>query len=60
MYIQMYTTFGLELVVQTSPVFQAYVKVGPQFKDRTLGKKSGPRVKEKNVGSAILKAILRN
>lgn len=56
----MYTTFGLELVVQTSPVFQAYVKVGPQFKDRTLGKKSGPRVKEKNVGSAILKAILRN
>ncbi|KAM9013161.1 mucin-6 [Ara ararauna] len=37
MYIQMYTTFGLELVVQTSPVFQAYVKVGPQFKDRTLG-----------------------
>ncbi|XP_033917199.1 mucin-6 [Melopsittacus undulatus] len=37
MYIQMYTTFGLELVVQTTPVFQAYVKVGPQFKDRTLG-----------------------
>ncbi|XP_030338570.1 mucin-6 [Strigops habroptila] len=37
MYIQMYTTFGLELVVQTSPVFQAYVKVGPQFKGRTLG-----------------------
>ncbi|NXD17773.1 MUC6 protein, partial [Nothocercus nigrocapillus] len=36
-YIQMYTTFGLELVVQTSPVFQAYVKVGPQFKGRTLG-----------------------
>nr|XP_013813145.1 PREDICTED: mucin-6 [Apteryx mantelli mantelli] len=36
-YIQMYTTFGLELVVQTSPVFQAYVKVGPQFKGKTLG-----------------------
>ncbi|XP_075609142.1 mucin-6 [Balearica regulorum gibbericeps] len=36
-YIQMYTTFGLELVVQTSPVFQAYVKVGSQFKGRTLG-----------------------
>ncbi|KAF1396475.1 hypothetical protein FQV24_0003569, partial [Spheniscus mendiculus] len=37
MYIQMYTTFGLELVVQTSPVFQAYVKVGSQFKGRALG-----------------------
>ncbi|KAM6274440.1 mucin-6 [Porphyrio hochstetteri] len=37
MYIQMYTNFGLELVVQTSPVFQAYVKVGSQFKGRTLG-----------------------
>ncbi|XP_074740593.1 mucin-6 [Strix uralensis] len=37
MYIQMYTTFGLEVVVQTSPVFQAYVKVGSQFKGRTLG-----------------------
>ncbi|KFV01783.1 hypothetical protein N340_00196, partial [Tauraco erythrolophus] len=37
MYIQMYTNFGLELVVQTSPVFQAYVKVGSQFKSRTLG-----------------------
>ncbi|KAK2517864.1 Muc6 [Columba livia] len=37
MYIQMHTTFGLELVVQTSPVFQAYVKVGSQFKGRTLG-----------------------
>ncbi|KAF1546107.1 hypothetical protein FQV20_0012093, partial [Eudyptula albosignata] len=37
MYIQMYTTFGLELVVQTSPVFQAYVKVGSQFKGRVLG-----------------------
>lgn len=47
MYIQMYTTFGLELVVQTSPVFQAYVKVGSQFKGRALGKKSSPHVKEK-------------
>lgn len=47
MYIQMHTTFGLELVVQTSPVFQAYVKVGSQFKGRTLGKKSSPQVKEK-------------
>ncbi|XP_009994738.1 PREDICTED: mucin-6 [Chaetura pelagica] len=37
MYIQMYTTFGLELVIQTSPVFQAYVKVGSEFKGRTLG-----------------------
>ncbi|NXN67236.1 MUC6 protein, partial [Himantopus himantopus] len=37
MYIQMYTTFGLEIVVQTSPVFQAYVKVGSQFRGRTLG-----------------------
>ncbi|KFV40420.1 hypothetical protein N341_10185, partial [Tyto alba] len=37
LYIQMYTTFGLELVVQTSPVFQAYVKVGLQFHGRTLG-----------------------
>uniref|UniRef100_A0A8C0UIZ5 Mucin 6, oligomeric mucus/gel-forming n=1 Tax=Cyanistes caeruleus TaxID=156563 RepID=A0A8C0UIZ5_CYACU len=37
MYIQMHTNFGLELAVQTSPVFQAYVKVGSQFKGRTLG-----------------------
>ncbi|NXW36947.1 MUC6 protein, partial [Phaetusa simplex] len=37
MYIQMFTDFGLEVVVQTSPVFQAYVKVGSQFKGRTLG-----------------------
>ncbi|XP_027498052.1 mucin-6 [Corapipo altera] len=37
MYIQMHTTFGLELVVQTSPVFQAHVKAGSQFKGRTLG-----------------------
>lgn len=50
MYIQMYTTFGLELVVQTSPVFQAYVKVGPQYKGRTLGKKSSPHVQDKMFG----------
>ncbi|XP_064515849.1 mucin-6 [Pseudopipra pipra] len=37
MYVQMHTTFGLELVVQTSPVFQAHVKAGSQFKGRTLG-----------------------
>ncbi|NXL22422.1 MUC6 protein, partial [Setophaga kirtlandii] len=37
MYVQMNTNFGLELAVQTSPVFQAYVKVGSQFKGRTLG-----------------------
>lgn len=38
MYVHMHTNFGLELAVQTSPVFQAHVKVGPQFKGRTLGK----------------------
>uniref|UniRef100_A0A8C3P4D9 Mucin 6, oligomeric mucus/gel-forming n=1 Tax=Cyanoderma ruficeps TaxID=181631 RepID=A0A8C3P4D9_9PASS len=37
MYVQMHTNFGLEFAVQTSPVFQAYVKVGSQFKGRTLG-----------------------
>ncbi|OXB53555.1 hypothetical protein ASZ78_009837, partial [Callipepla squamata] len=37
MFIQMHTEFGLELVVQTSPVFQAYVKVSSQFQGRTLG-----------------------
>ncbi|XP_039584396.1 mucin-6 [Passer montanus] len=37
MYVQIHTNFGLELAVQTSPVFQAYVKVGSQFKGRTLG-----------------------
>ncbi|XP_073206418.1 mucin-6 [Lepidochelys kempii] len=36
-HIQMYTTFGLELIVQTQPVFQAYIKVGLLFKGRTLG-----------------------
>ncbi|XP_048804200.1 mucin-6 [Lagopus muta] len=37
MFIQMHTEFGLELIVQTSPVFQAYVKVSSQFQGRTLG-----------------------
>ncbi|POI26912.1 hypothetical protein CIB84_009340, partial [Bambusicola thoracicus] len=37
MFIQMHTEFGLELIVQTSPVFQAYVKVSAQFQGRTLG-----------------------
>ncbi|KAM9191332.1 mucin-6 [Mergus octosetaceus] len=37
MFIQIHTVFGLEVLVQTSPVFQAYVKVGSQFKGRTLG-----------------------
>ncbi|XP_063254287.1 mucin-6-like isoform X4 [Prinia subflava] len=37
MYVQMHTNFGLELAVQTSPVFQAYVKVGSQFRGKTLG-----------------------
>lgn len=46
MFIQMHTEFGLELVVQTSPVFQAYVKVSAQFQGRTLGKKSSPHEKE--------------
>uniref|UniRef100_A0A674IZ94 Mucin 6, oligomeric mucus/gel-forming/pseudo n=1 Tax=Terrapene triunguis TaxID=2587831 RepID=A0A674IZ94_9SAUR len=36
-HIQMYTTFGLELIVQTWPVFHVYIKVGPLFKGRTLG-----------------------
>lgn len=46
MFIQMHTEFGLELIVQTSPVFQAYVKVSSQFQGRTLGKKSSPHEKE--------------
>lgn len=33
----MVTTFGLELVVQLQPVFQAYITVGPQFKGQTRG-----------------------
>ncbi|XP_040414063.1 mucin-6 [Cygnus olor] len=37
MFIQIHTVFDLEVLVQTSPVFQAYVKVGSQFKGRTLG-----------------------
>ncbi|XP_032043931.1 mucin-6 [Aythya fuligula] len=37
MFIQIHTVFDLEILVQTSPVFQAYVKVGSQFKGRTLG-----------------------
>ncbi|XP_009904325.2 mucin-6 [Dryobates pubescens] len=37
MYIHMHTSFGLELVVQTTPVFQAYLKVGSQYKGRTRG-----------------------
>ncbi|NXG40751.1 MUC6 protein, partial [Psilopogon haemacephalus] len=37
MYIHMHATFGLELVVQTSPVFQAYVKVASQYRGRTRG-----------------------
>ncbi|XP_060133552.1 mucin-6 [Zootoca vivipara] len=36
-HIQMYTTFGLELVIQVSPVFQVYIKVGLQFKGNTRG-----------------------
>lgn len=34
----MYTTFGLELVIQTQPVFQVYIKVGLHFKGNTQGK----------------------
>ncbi|ELK32089.1 Mucin-6 [Myotis davidii] len=34
-HLQMATTFGLELVVQLQPVFQAYVTVGPQFRGQT-------------------------
>ncbi|XP_015417889.1 PREDICTED: mucin-6 [Myotis davidii] len=36
-HLQMATTFGLELVVQLQPVFQAYVTVGPQFRGQTRG-----------------------
>ncbi|KAH1171189.1 hypothetical protein KIL84_006807, partial [Mauremys mutica] len=36
-HIQMYTTFGLELIIQTWPVFHVYIKVGLLFKGRTLG-----------------------
>ncbi|XP_039767583.1 mucin-6 [Ornithorhynchus anatinus] len=36
-HIQMSTTFGLELVVQLRPVFQAYVNLAPQFRGKTRG-----------------------
>ncbi|XP_054581703.1 mucin-6 [Eptesicus fuscus] len=36
-HLQMATTFGLELVVQLQPVFQAYITVGPQFRGQTRG-----------------------
>ncbi|XP_051822911.1 mucin-6 [Antechinus flavipes] len=36
-HLQMATLFGLELVVQLRPVFQVYVRVGPQFKGNTRG-----------------------
>uniref|UniRef100_K7G4I4 Mucin 6, oligomeric mucus/gel-forming/pseudo n=1 Tax=Pelodiscus sinensis TaxID=13735 RepID=K7G4I4_PELSI len=36
-HIQMYTTFGVELIAQLWPVFHVYIKVGLLFKGRTLG-----------------------
>uniref|UniRef100_A0A8D2K7R9 Mucin 6, oligomeric mucus/gel-forming n=1 Tax=Theropithecus gelada TaxID=9565 RepID=A0A8D2K7R9_THEGE len=36
-HLQMTTSFGLELVVQLRPVFQAYITVGPQFRGQTRG-----------------------
>uniref|UniRef100_A0A2K5LE70 Mucin 6, oligomeric mucus/gel-forming/pseudo n=1 Tax=Cercocebus atys TaxID=9531 RepID=A0A2K5LE70_CERAT len=36
-HLQMATSFGLELVVQLRPVFQAYITVGPQFRGQTRG-----------------------
>uniref|UniRef100_A0A8D2IUU0 Mucin 6, oligomeric mucus/gel-forming n=1 Tax=Varanus komodoensis TaxID=61221 RepID=A0A8D2IUU0_VARKO len=36
-YIQMYTTFGLEVVIQLSPVFEAHIKVGLHFEGKTQG-----------------------
>nr|XP_048314519.1 mucin-6 [Myodes glareolus] len=36
-HLQMATTFGLEVVVQLQPVFQAYITVGPQFRGQTRG-----------------------
>ncbi|KAM5248545.1 mucin-6 [Ctenodactylus gundi] len=36
-HLQMATTFGLELVIQLQPVFQAYITVGPQFRGQTKG-----------------------
>uniref|UniRef100_A0A2K5RVH9 Mucin 6, oligomeric mucus/gel-forming n=1 Tax=Cebus imitator TaxID=2715852 RepID=A0A2K5RVH9_CEBIM len=36
-HLQMVTSFGLELVVQLRPIFQAYITVGPQFRGQTRG-----------------------
>lgn len=36
-HLQMATAFGLELVVQLRPVFQAYITVGPHFRGQTRG-----------------------
>uniref|UniRef100_A0A8D0C5U3 Mucin 6, oligomeric mucus/gel-forming/pseudo n=1 Tax=Salvator merianae TaxID=96440 RepID=A0A8D0C5U3_SALMN len=36
-HLQMYTTFGLELVIQVYPLLQVYIKVGLQFKGNTRG-----------------------
>ncbi|XP_035885932.1 mucin-6 [Phyllostomus discolor] len=36
-HLQMATTFGLEVVVQLRPVFQAYITVGPHFRGQTRG-----------------------
>ncbi|XP_021119674.1 mucin-6 isoform X2 [Heterocephalus glaber] len=36
-HLQMATTFGLELMVQLQPIFQAYITVGPQFRGQARG-----------------------
>ncbi|XP_074854651.1 mucin-6 [Carettochelys insculpta] len=36
-HLQMYTTFGLDIVFQMWPVFQVFIRVGLLFKGRTLG-----------------------
>ncbi|CAK6449822.1 unnamed protein product [Pipistrellus nathusii] len=36
-HLQMATTFGLDLVVQLQPMFQAYITVGPRFRGQTRG-----------------------
>ncbi|XP_047374628.1 mucin-6 isoform X2 [Sciurus carolinensis] len=36
-HVQMATTFGLELVVQQQPIFQAYITIGPHFRGQTRG-----------------------
>ncbi|EDM12100.1 mucin 6, gastric [Rattus norvegicus] len=36
-HLQMATTFGLQIMFQMQPVFQAYITVGPQFKGQTRG-----------------------